>query len=257
LFFVQNYLPGYPFHLTLSHTWTLAVEEHFYFFLPALFALLISRRSDNPFDVIPMLCVFIAATCFLLRTFSRTPYTVPWATHARADELFGGVTLGYLYHFKPAVFRKLTGNHALVFAAVLLLSGYLASDGTIWRMQALAITRLGLGFFFLVGWSVTRKPKSKLMQAILGSIARIGVFSYSIYLWQTIIAEPFKVDAPTSLLKFCTYMTSCVVFGIVMSYLVEIPYLKLRDRLLPFVKPLAPTEAQTTFSTAGARSTND
>ena len=50
VFFVTNYERG-----IWDHTWTLAVEEHFYIFLP-IFLLVLSRLSSNredPFRLIP------------------------------------------------------------------------------------------------------------------------------------------------------------------------------------------------------------
>jgi len=62
--FVQNYLPG-----VWTHTWSLAVEEHFYFALPlVLLALVrIGRNAADPFRSIPWIYAAVAAVCFVLR----------------------------------------------------------------------------------------------------------------------------------------------------------------------------------------------
>lgn len=46
-FFVQNYAPN--LFGTWSHTWSLAVEEHFYLLVGILLAVLLRRRADEPF----------------------------------------------------------------------------------------------------------------------------------------------------------------------------------------------------------------
>jgi peptidoglycan/LPS O-acetylase OafA/YrhL len=50
IFFVQNYWPG-----VWNHTWSLAVEEHFYIFLPIFLLVLVrlSLNREDPFHIIP------------------------------------------------------------------------------------------------------------------------------------------------------------------------------------------------------------
>jgi len=236
LFIVQNYLPGHPNYLILSHTWTLALEEHFYLLLPLLLVFLIAIRKGSPFRIIPVLSVIIAVVCLCFRftLIPDRPDHLAWATHMRIDGLFGGVTLGYLSHFRPRWFAKFTGNYALIFAAI-LISPVVFFEQHDHRIQRFGLTSIALGFIFVVAWAVVRTPKSKMMQIILSGFARIGVYSYSIYLWHTAIADAFISHPPSSFLKFWLYIASCLACGIAMAYLVEIPYLRMRDRLFPAV----------------------
>ena len=57
--FVQNYFPG-----LWPHTWSLAVEEHFYLTLPWLLILLVwlNRKKADPFRHVPALFVVLAFT---------------------------------------------------------------------------------------------------------------------------------------------------------------------------------------------------
>jgi peptidoglycan/LPS O-acetylase OafA/YrhL len=230
LFVVQNYLPGNPNYLILSHTWTLAVEEHFYLMLPFLLIALIALRKRNPFEVIPWLATFIAVACLLSR-FRLDHWNLPdhlaWPTHMRIDGLFGGVTLGYLYHFKSKAFATLTSNYFLALAAILISPALLVEQADP-RMQTYGLTIIALGFIFLVAWAVSRTPHRLLRPA-----ARLGVYSYSIYLWHTAVVDVFLLHRPTTFFKFWLYMATSIGAGSAMAYLVEIPYLKLRDRLFP------------------------
>jgi peptidoglycan/LPS O-acetylase OafA/YrhL len=177
IFFVQNYIPGYPFYTIFSHTWTLAIEEHFYLLLPFLFLLLVARgRTGDPFRAIPMLALIIAITCFSFRAFELPPHIAAWNTHMRIDELFGGVALAYLHHFKIEIYNRLTGNYALVLAALLIFPTTLRPY-TGRAMQTIGLTSLTLAFILIVAWSVVRSPKGKYMQLFLGGAARIGVYS--------------------------------------------------------------------------------
>jgi peptidoglycan/LPS O-acetylase OafA/YrhL len=108
MFYVQNYGP-----YIWSHTWSLAVEEHFYFALPLLFLGLIwlSKDKSNPFRAVRWICAGLCIACLAARVWmvSRIPesHLPEWNayrpvyvdTHTRADSLFFGVLLGYLYHF--------------------------------------------------------------------------------------------------------------------------------------------------------------
>jgi peptidoglycan/LPS O-acetylase OafA/YrhL len=150
----------------------------------------------------------------------------------RVDGLFGGVTLGYLNHFKPRWFAKLTGNYALPIAA-LLLSPVIFFEQQDHRIQRFGLTGIALGFIFIVAWAVVRTPESKMGQRVAAGFASIGLYSYSIYLWHTAIADAFISHPPSTFLKFWSYILCCIVGGMAMAYLVEIPYLRLRDRLFP------------------------
>ncbi len=232
-FFVQNYFHENTISVALVHTWSLAVEEHFYLLLPPLFMLLIALFSKrNPFRAIPLLFLTIAVSCLALRYFTLEPGTLAWMTHMRLDGLFTGVALGYLYHFRMELFRKLTGHYAPA-VAVLLCVPALLFDQYDRIVQTFGLTCLAVGFSFLVAWSVVRTPKAPLARALWKASARIGFYSYSIYLWHTVIVILFKNHPGLSAIKFWLYVATTIVTGIAMAHLVEMPYLALREKLFP------------------------
>jgi peptidoglycan/LPS O-acetylase OafA/YrhL len=230
--FAQGYFPGAG-HALLSHTWSIAVEEHFYLLLPLLLLLLISRRSaEDPFRVIPVLFLVLVVVCFAFRWYTLPSIIDARMTHMRMDGLLAGVTLGYFYHFRRRIFDRFTGHYALLLAILLAIPSLLLPQRD-HLMQTFGLTGLLVGFSFLVAWAVVRTPKSRIGQGVAKAAAWIGFYSYSIYLWHTALLYLFLDRAGPPVLLFWAYVATCLGGGILMAHLVEMPYLALRERLFP------------------------
>lgn len=104
LFYFQNY--GFKL---CWHTWSLAVEEHFYFLLAGFFFVLKCREGPHGrinFNVIPDAFRVVAVACLLLRFVTWAVILSPdnqntiWflqADHAVIDSLFFGVMLSHFW----------------------------------------------------------------------------------------------------------------------------------------------------------------
>ena len=110
--FLQSYVPG-----LWNHTWSLAVEEHFYVLLPLTLALILRWNRGSPTPLRPILTVaaVVAGASLALRVLNwylRPSYdhlTHLFASHLRLDSLLFGVAISYAYHFHPDSFiRRLT-----------------------------------------------------------------------------------------------------------------------------------------------------
>jgi peptidoglycan/LPS O-acetylase OafA/YrhL len=62
--------------------------------------------------------------------------------------------------------------------------------------------------------------------------ARIGFYSYSIYLWHEFVGLAL-IHSGVSFWRFWSYIAACIIGGVSMAYLVEMPYLALRERFFP------------------------
>src|SRR5690242_16914232 len=109
IFFIQSYFPG-----TYGHFWSLAVEEHFYIFLPVMLYVMLRRAQKgdrDPFRKLPLIFVALAVSSLgarLLHAILVQPYsyfTHLFPTHFRLDSLFFGVLISYWHHFHAANFR--------------------------------------------------------------------------------------------------------------------------------------------------------
>jgi peptidoglycan/LPS O-acetylase OafA/YrhL len=254
IFFVQNYR-----YAIWGHTWSLAVEEHFYIAL-ALLLLVLARYSSNrtdPFGKVPHIFAFVAVTCLTLRilTIALTPpakfltWQVMNLTHTRIDALFFGVLLGYLYHFRPEtitnVSRPAANRVALgILSAALLSSSYFFSRDDHFQLSfGLTFLYLGFGGLLILSLEVRNVLKgrvARITEKIGTGCANVGTYSYSIYLWHA----PFLVYVPVFLQKFVHvqlsgmassgfYILGSCTLGIAMAKLIELPVLQLRDRLIP------------------------
>ena len=205
----------------LGHTWSLSVEEHFYIILPLLLLWLSPRR----FAAIPFISLGVLITSPLLRCFGSLELA-NFATHTRIDGLLAGVAVGYLYHFKPRAFRHLakTRRAIPVFIACSAIA-ILLGDPVDNRIPAIfSFSVLAIGFSFLVAWAVVQEcPK------LLWPVATIGFYSYSIYLWHMLFASmlPFVNFRG----KQIVYLLVCLCMGTTMSVLIEVPCVRLRDKI--------------------------
>jgi peptidoglycan/LPS O-acetylase OafA/YrhL len=172
ILFLMNYEHG-----VWDHTWTLAVEEHFYIFLP-IFLLALRRFSSNrgdPFRLIPWVAFAIALICPVFRAASvyvGAPnfHMASAASHERMDALFFGVLIGYLYHFRSAILDELmcSTSHRTVMAAasaVLLSFAYFYSrDSKFFATFGYSFIYLGFASILLLSLYVSGIFSGKLAQ---------------------------------------------------------------------------------------------
>jgi peptidoglycan/LPS O-acetylase OafA/YrhL len=243
--FVQSYLTKLPG--IWSHTWSLAIEQHFYLFIALLFLVLLRSRLQNPFRV-ALACYVVVAIGSLIwrlinaRSYPYSPVTHIFLTHLRMDSLFFGVILAYVYNLEPGRLR-IVYNHRFVAAIASLLlvlpSGLLPVEHFFMHTIGLSLLYLGFGGMLLVSLTLA-EPAWMLARHAIGTLAFIGSHSYSIYLchlplgiwfmpWLRSLLGgplPYLVDA-------AVYCLLSIGFGVVMAKLVELPVLRLRDRLYP------------------------
>jgi len=260
LLHVQNYTIA-----PRTHTWSLAVEEHFYLALPFLLALIAGRRAwkGRELGYLPWIAGAIAGTCLLLRF--RESFHHPWAvnthffpSHLRIDSLFFGVLIAYFYHYRAETLSRLAQHRRAILIAGLILilpTAVLDYRGRFMSVMGLTLVYVGYGciLFAVVYTQIGVGVAGRLLGSLPARcIAFIGVYSYPIYLWHIDYPlEPLQHLAKLGFLsglpgsaRWLVYMTMDIalatVVGVIMGRLVEKPALKLRDRLFPSrIDPLA------------------
>ena len=240
--FIQNYGPR-----LWVHTWSLAVEEHFYLLLPgALFLVLRSAggRPDPFARLLPALGILAVAVLALrVGTAWRTPFdpdTHLFPTHLRVDSLTFGVVLAYAYNYHHERFLSFGRRHfvALLLGGVALLAPAFVFDviDTPY-LFTFGLTELYLGSGMLLVALVARPlPRSRVTSAM----GYCGMYSYSIYLWHMPVRELVDRVLVKRLPGWAPEATAFLLFvllsvgqGILAARLIEYPVLRLRDRWMP------------------------
>jgi peptidoglycan/LPS O-acetylase OafA/YrhL len=256
LLFIQNYLPGPAPTYTSGFwgpTWSLAVEEHFYFMLAGFFYFLKKRSTERGLNIqaIPKLFFWVAGGCLVARVITNlliplyTPATRFWfqsVTHVRMDSIFFGVLISYYWHncWDESFKDRLLSKRWLfaVAGVVLLLPGMFITEP--WaRVVGFNCIYVGAGYLLLSLLSLDRSPAN----ACVRLMAWLGKHSYSVYLWHMmagfwllpyIVLHSRNMAAWTA--NLLIYITLCWVVGVVMSELVEAPVLRVRDRFFPWLR---------------------
>ena len=240
--FLQNYLPG-----LWAHTWSLAIEEHFYLALALTLPLLARRGGPDPFRGVPWAVASVAVACLALRiwTASRHPtfdvYTHLHPTHLRIDSLAFGVLLSYLSHFRPAVFSRLARRPLAIPGALLLAPAFVLTLGTDRFLHTFGFPAFALGSGCLLLAALAAPPARPL-----APLAFLGRHSYSVYLWH-LPARDWLLPALPPLpwhAQAVSYLVLSFGLGVLLARLIEVPALRLRDRLFP-ASPGSPSPAAT------------
>jgi peptidoglycan/LPS O-acetylase OafA/YrhL len=158
------------------------------------------------------------------------------------DGLMFGVLICYFKRFRPRAFEWMIrwwGGWAVVAAALVLLSVFPLESR---QMHTWGFTVIYLASGFLVAKAVAQEGP-KAIRVISAWLARIGFYSYSIYLWHMFfvwnVLPHFHIKSP--ILSYWASVIGPIPFGIIAGKLIEIPVLRFRDRVFPTVSnPIPP-----------------
>jgi peptidoglycan/LPS O-acetylase OafA/YrhL len=235
VFFLQSYLPG-----VFVHTWSLAVEEHFYLVLPLMLIALRLRPREGERNLVKVgvAGAAIAGLALALRIAQslRHPafdlYIHEFPSHLRADALFIGVMLACFWQNHRSWFDRLRGfEWALLAVGVLLLIPPF-------------VLRYEHPLIYTVGFTTNALGAALLMVAALlwdshrpavRAVAWLGPYTYSIYLWHVVVVRTVSVLLPTTSypIVFLLYVAGSVIVGVGMAKVIEGPALRLRERIVP------------------------
>jgi peptidoglycan/LPS O-acetylase OafA/YrhL len=93
------------------------------------------------------------------------------------------------------------------------------------------LTAAYLGFGLLLAWAISKEPITKAGRLTVNGFAAIGVYSYSIYLWHVPVIFLFRGTWGQTALSFWASLAASILVGIAMAKLVEMPSLRVRDKI--------------------------
>jgi peptidoglycan/LPS O-acetylase OafA/YrhL len=252
LFFYQNYSANTLFGVS----WSLAVEEHFYLLLIIAVSLAVKFNKLENKKGFHAFSFTLLAYCLTARiiTSVQTPeynFLTHYApTHLRIDALVFGVMLAYNYHFNLQWFRSFVNQYAKLLAVIMaacLFPLFFWDTETVF-MRTIGFTMIYSGFGILLSLFLLAPQFSNGIEKIIRPfvykmISRIGIYSYAIYLTHVpvliaikrVSEKMFHTQLSNTTLFF-TYMILSILVGMMLTYLLEIPALKLRDKLFPATK---------------------
>jgi peptidoglycan/LPS O-acetylase OafA/YrhL len=238
-FFLQNYRPP-----TWPHTWSLAVEVHYYLLVLGA-GILATRFFFRPKNGIHWVAGAMLLGCLAVRiaTLPRLGDSQEFyrllqlykESHVRLDGLVIGGWLAFVYHFYHEQFRQAGRRYrpGLLLVAILgLIPAWILGRESRW-MVTLGFTGTTLGAAALLIWFLWENRVAGKGDWFL---AWLGQHSYAIYLWHFPVVHVLDAvirKTPVTLSNWfwesAVYLVASVLVGWAMSCGVERPILEWRN----------------------------
>jgi peptidoglycan/LPS O-acetylase OafA/YrhL len=228
-----------------GHTWSLAVEEHFYLVLPLAIALLGPKRTWKWLIPLSLSFVPICLGLRVLAAYQHPAGAFPFGeTHLRVDALLFGVALAMTALKFPEIFARLgsqprlliVGGVALWVVAFLPFWPEMLSDTFGFTVRLLGSAAI------LVGACNLRDAQPGKISAML---AWVGANSYAIYVWHVtgigmmektvgkLLRNHIQNQNVQWILLSLVIILFCITVGAFVTKLIETPVLNLRNRWFP------------------------
>lgn len=258
VFHLQNYLGS-----SIKQTWTLSIEEHFYFLLTILLAFAAAQKWRP--EQILKLCVAISVSAFLARCltagFGNLEGALHW-TQNRIDSLLFGVILALLHYMAPTAYAKITSRAWPLIALAII--GFLfmtfAGDQFLMRGPGYTVLYIAGGALLLLVNTYSGRMTGWWLYRV---ISWIGVYSYGLYLWHSVMLEiGVKINAHYRGIVAWTFALGAQFIGaIVIAYattrLIEWPFLRWRESIPVLRDTKAHLPPGPTVGIASARTRRD
>ena len=243
LTYTVNLFIDYDTQKAFSNVWSLCVEEHFYMLFPVI-AWLLARWNSR--TAVLALIVLVLGGGMLLRWWlwqhSREHFleVIYYPTYNRLDGLLAGVALAAIETYRPRTWAWLCRHANKVFMPLgIILLGmaiYICADKTSLLASVIGYPLIAAAMAALV--IVGASPTGMLAHCCLPGVRWIALVSYSLYLIHKAIFKQVEAYLPAWLeqhayLTFFAYAFATFVAGALLHYLVEKPFLQLRDRHRP------------------------
>ena len=219
-----------------SHFWSLAVEEHFYFFWPFIIYFFCIKK------IIVVIFLVIILSILTRVILIKYNYDVFYFTFSRMDELALGALLA-VAEIKHLLTNKNSKVFLLLFVIVLiptLLIWILNNASGNNTLQVFKFILLATSFFSLIGYVITVKESSILKKLLcLKPILYTGKISYGLYVYHPLCFFLFNkyISSNSFILNLVgsfllSYLTSSLSY-----YFIELRFLNLKKYFISNPSP--------------------
>lgn len=237
LFYCTNWVSALslaPVSEFVAHTWSLAIEEQFYFIWPLTLLFLLRLRIPR-FAIIALLTAGITLVCWhrISLVGSGAPVVrVYGGSDTRADSLMAGCLIAMLITWRLLPrgkdFRLILG--CLTFISLILIEAFLTSHIPEGSLFTFGLTIFALSVACITLQIMYDPPRIALRILERPTLAWLGKLSYSLYLWH-VFAITLTLDLPASdHLKALISVILALSFACLSFYAIERPFLRLKDR---------------------------
>jgi len=251
LTFTQNFGLDIKQCGTFSHSWSLCVEEHFYFLLPLI---LIAFQLTGLMKKAYWLLIALFISGFFVRIYNWNTFFIEhidadnawlywykyiyYPTYNRIDGLLAGVAIAGLYQFRPNLWATISkyGN-LLVALSLLALTGayFLCYEEESYRATIFGFPLVSIGYGLMLTGAIS--PSCFLFKLNSRVTTFIATLSYALYLTHKgvihIIQEFLKdtLDVNSNTMLIICIITSLIA-ALLLNLIVEKPFMKLRKKVL-------------------------
>jgi peptidoglycan/LPS O-acetylase OafA/YrhL len=216
LFFLQNYLENIPF---FKVSWSLCVEEHFYFVLP-FFLTLLTVVKNKWLKFVIVFIVIISPLCFRIIEFTGFNYSKfgysTTATHFNFDSMCFGVLIAYVFINTKIEFSNFFKTSFIILPIILMIV-FPYFDERLVHIYGLFILPLlfSLTIFVLVVYKQYNISSNRFISLIAKS-------SYSIYLTHAFVLNFYDKIFPnknSNIYVNLSVITGTIITSLVIGYL--------------------------------------
>jgi len=234
------YLQNYFYYNFIPHTWSLAVEEHFYIFFPIiLFLYLKTKKNIINFNTLLITIIIFINIVRYINAYNNSLFNEYVGffhpTHLRLDSICFGVLISFYYNFHILEFNKFFYKKKILIFGISLLVQFIFINflkSVFYKIFGFSI--LYLAFGCVLGYFICLQNNS--FNFVIKIIANIGKYSYSIYLYHYLVIffyYPNFCNPHIQILsRIFLYFTYTFLLSYIMVKYIEIPSLKLQNKLV-------------------------